>query len=119
MGKGGVPEVGLLVSDNWWEWAVRMEDLLLYKGLSGYVSDGELRLKSVQGRTMDRKALALIRSHVSAPLLPDLQGKQSAKAAWDSLQQLYATNLDAKKDLLEEQLLTLVKSKSEDVTEYF
>lgn len=97
MGKSGVPEVGLLDSDNWWEWAMRMEDLLFYKELSDYVSNGGLRLRSVEDKTADRKALALIRSHVSAPLLPYLQGKQSAKAAWDSLQQLYATNLDAKK----------------------
>jgi hypothetical protein len=29
MGKDAVPEVGLLDTDNWWEWAVRMEDLLI------------------------------------------------------------------------------------------
>jgi hypothetical protein len=93
--------LGSAASDNWWEWAVHMEDLLLCKGLSDYVSNGDLRLQSVEERTMDRKALALIRSHVSAPLLPYLQGKQSSKVAWDSLQQLHATNLDAKKDLQE------------------
>ena len=42
MGKNDVPEVGLLDSDNWWEWAVRMEDLLIYKELSDCLDvDGE------------------------------------------------------------------------------
>ena len=118
MGKNDVPEVGLLDSDNWWEWAVRMEDLLIYKELSDCLDvDGET-LTNAAAKSADRKALALLRSHVSSPLLPYLQGKKSAKSVWDALQSLYATNLDARKDLLEDQLQQLQKAKTEDVTEY-
>jgi hypothetical protein len=39
MGKGGVPDVGLLdtSSENYWEWSLRIEDLLVYKELADCV----------------------------------------------------------------------------------
>jgi hypothetical protein len=38
-----VPEVGLLDTDTWWEWALRMKDLLIYEELSEcIVVDGEI-----------------------------------------------------------------------------
>jgi hypothetical protein len=120
MGKTGVPEVGLLESDGYWEWATRMEDLLIYKELGDCIlRDGnQIPVDNVAEKLRDRKALSLIRSHVSGGLLPYLQGRSTAMEAWEILKQMYATSLDAKKSLLEEQLLKLSKSKSEDIPEF-
>jgi hypothetical protein len=79
--------------------------------------DGETLIDDTE-KMKDRKALALLRSHVSAPLLPYLQGKRTAKATWDALNSLYATNLNSRKDLLEDQLQQLSMAKTEDATEY-
>ncbi len=118
MGNGGVPEVGLLDSDNYWEWSTRMEDLLIYKDLADCLTRDGAGLVDAAQKLADRKALSLIRSHVSTPLLPYMYGKQTAKAAWDTLQALHASSLDAKKSLLEEQLVKLSKAKTENVAEY-
>jgi hypothetical protein len=118
MGKGGVPDVGLLDSENYWEWSLRIEDLLVYKELADCVQRDGAELADATEKLRDRKALSLIRSHVSAALLPYLQSQANAKEAWDTLKALNATSLEARKSMLEEQLLQLVKQKSEDVAEY-
>jgi hypothetical protein len=92
MRNDAVPEVGLLDPDTWWKWAERMEDLLIYKELSECIVVNGETLTDDAEKKKDRKALALLRSHVSAPLLAYLQGKRTAKAAWDALNSLYATN---------------------------
>ena len=97
MGKSDTPEVGLLESDNYWEWSTRMEDLLIYKDLAECLTRDGAELVDAAERLADRKALSLVRSHVSTSLLPYLHGKQTAKAAWDTLKALHATSLEAKK----------------------
>jgi hypothetical protein len=62
VGKSGVPEVGLLDSDNYWEWS-RMEDLLIYKELDDCILRDAAQLAQANDdeKLRDRKALALIR----------------------------------------------------------
>jgi hypothetical protein len=51
-------------------------------------------------------------------LLPYLKSIQPAKGAWDQLKTINAQSLNAKKTLLEVQLLRLSKAKTEDVKSY-
>lgn len=120
MGKDDTPEVGMLDSSNYWEWSTRMHDLLAYKGLALWLErDGDsIPAGQPELRQQDRKALALIRSHVSVALLPYLADKTCARTAWGQLALLQRSTLNAKKSLLEDQLLTLKKLASEDVQAY-
>jgi hypothetical protein len=117
MGKSE-PDVGMLDSQNYWEWRVRMEDLLIYKDLWDYLSKNEADIRTQEEKRGDRKALSLVRSHVAQEYLPYIQSATHAKGAWDVLSTLHATSLGAKKSLLEDQLTDLTKEKSEDTAAY-
>ena len=117
MGKD-VPEVNLLGSDNYWEWALRVRDLLTYKGVIGALYIDPAALLDAQAYAADQMALAIIRSHVSASMLPYLMSVRTAREAWETLTQLQGQTLGAKRSLLEEQLLHLHKLPTEDMTEY-
>jgi hypothetical protein len=116
MTKDG-PEIPLLTSSNYWEWAVRVEDRLVAKDLDRYIREGVQRITDVEV-AQDRKAISLIRSYVSLELLPYLLGVGSAREAWTMLSAVNTSSLQAKKLGLEEKLLGLKMSKAEDVTEY-
>ena len=60
MTKDG-PEIPMLSSSNYWEWAVRVEDRLVCKGLDDCIRDGASRSTEAEVSN-DRKALALLRS---------------------------------------------------------
>lgn len=116
MTKDG-PEIPLLTSSNYWEWAIRVEDRLITKGLDDYIREGAVRNTEVQMNN-DRKAMALIRTYVSLEMLPYIRGLTSARPAWVALAAQNAQTLQAKRLGLEEQLINLRMGKSEDVTEY-
>jgi hypothetical protein len=69
MGKSE-PEVGFLNSQEHWEWRVRVEDLLIYKYLWDYLFRDAAELRADDDRKNDRKALAIVRSHVTQEYLP-------------------------------------------------
>jgi hypothetical protein len=117
MGKSE-PDVGMLNSQNYWEWKVRMEDLLIYKDLWDYLSKDEADIQTPDEKRSDRKALSLVRNHVAQQYLAYIQTATHAKEAWDILSTLHATSLGAKKSLLEDQLTELTKEKSEDIAAY-
>ena len=117
MGKSE-PDVGMLSSQNYWEWKVRIEDLLIYKDLFEFLAKDEAEIRTADEKRDDRKALALVRSHVSQEYLPYVQHATHAKEAWRSLQALHASSLSAMKSLLEDQLTELMKEKSENIAEY-
>jgi hypothetical protein len=64
MGKSE-PDVGMLDSQNYWEWRVRMEDILTHKDLWEYLSMEEEAIRTPEDERSDRKALSLVRSHVA------------------------------------------------------
>ena len=80
MGKSE-PDVGMLDSTNYWEWKVRIEDLLIYKELFDYLEMDEAQIQTAEQRRDDRKALALVRSRVTHQYLPYIQhwGPQRAR----------------------------------------
>jgi hypothetical protein len=116
MGKSE-PDVGMLDSQIYWEWKVRMEDLLIYKDLWDYLSKDEADIQTPDEKRGDRKALSLVRSHVAQQYIPYIQTADHAKEAWDILSTLHSTSLGAKKSLLD-QLTELTKEKSEDIATY-
>ena len=68
-----VPEVELLSTDNFWEWSVRIQDLLTYRNVFGALfADPEFLIREPLARAADAMALSIIRSHVSASILPYL-----------------------------------------------
>jgi hypothetical protein len=101
MGKSE-PDVGMLNSQNYWEWKVRREDLLIYKDLWDYLSKDEADIQTPDEKRGDRKALSLVRSHVAQQYLPYIQTATHAKEAWDILSTLHATSLGAKGNFLED-----------------
>lgn len=116
MGKSDI-DVGLLTSENYWDWSLRMEALLVDKDLEDCISrDGRALPQDEQRR--DKKALMLIRAHVSPNLMSVVATQQTAKGAWDALKTMHDTGLAARRAVLEKQLSTLKKEKSEDIVEY-
>jgi hypothetical protein len=111
------PEVPMLTSSNYWEWRVRIEDRLIIEGFDEYISEG-VTVRTEEQRRDDRKALALIRSHVGLELLAYLHGVSSARDAWKKLKIVNQPALQAKIAHLEEQLLHLKMQQGEDSTEY-
>ena len=59
----------MLSSQNYWEWKVRIEDLLIYKGLFEFLAKDKAEIPTADEKRDDRKALALVRSHVSQEYL--------------------------------------------------
>jgi hypothetical protein len=118
MSKDATPGVGILETNGYWEWACRMQDLLVYKELGDCITREGLLLAEDAEKLRDRKALALIRSHVSGALLPYIVNKESAKQVWDALKELNVRSLNARKAMLEDELSHLKKAASEGVTEY-
>jgi hypothetical protein len=116
MGRDG-PEVPMLTSSNYWEWRVRIEERLIIKDLDEHISEG-VAVRTEEQRRDDRKALALIRSHVGVQLLAYLHGVNSARDAWKKLETVNQPALQVKTVHLEEQLLHLKMQKGEDMTEY-
>jgi hypothetical protein len=115
---GNDMEVGQLTADNYWEWSIRMEGLLVYKDLGEciYRDARNLRVDDPL-RQRDRKALVLIQSHVSSTLLPTVVIHQTAKALWDALRSMYDNILAASKATLEDKFINL-KGNSECMEEY-
>ena len=116
MGKGSVT-VGLLTSENYWDWSIRMEAHLLDKDLDDCIYRDGGNLPQEEKRR-DRKALMLIAAHVSPNMMAVVTAQATAKGAWDSLKTMYDTGLAARRALLEKQLSSLKKEKTEDVVEY-
>jgi hypothetical protein len=54
MGKAE-PDVGMLDSHNYWEWRVRMEDLLIYKDLGHYLTIEGDQIQSPEQTRGDRR----------------------------------------------------------------
>ena len=79
--KSDTPAIPQLCSSNYWEWRFRIEDKLISKGLDGYLRENALRDTDARVAE-DRKALALIRMHVSVGMLPYLQTVTTAYDAW-------------------------------------
>jgi hypothetical protein len=80
MGKAEL-DVGMLDSHNYFEWRVRMEDLLIYKDLGDYLTIKEDQIQSPEQTRGDRKALSLLRSRVTQQYLPYVQASTHAKQA--------------------------------------
>jgi hypothetical protein len=77
-------EVGRLNAGSHWDWAIRMEGLLLYKDLGDcFYRDASGLAAGDPEKLRDRKALVLIQIHMSSTLLPMVVIHQTAKAAWD------------------------------------
>jgi hypothetical protein len=116
---GNDMEVGQLTADNYWEWAIRMEGLLVYKDLGECIyRDARALHANDPQRQRDRKALVLIQSHVSSNLLPMVVIHQTAKAVWDALRVMHDNILAASKATLEDKFTSLKKENSECMEEY-
>jgi hypothetical protein len=100
--------------ENYGTWSLRMKALLVHKGL----------WKAVEGSsgisTDDSdKALALIMLNVKDHHLTTLASCKTAKEAWESLKQIYQSQLNARRMQLRKELTQLKKGPTEALTVYF
>lgn len=117
MGKSGIAP-GMLTLDNYWEWSVLMEAMLLEKDLDQYIAQDGLNLPEDEWRR-DQKARAKILSHVSANLGALVASQPTAKAAWDALKAINDTGVNARRAKREHDLNHLKKEQTESILEYF
>lgn len=117
MGKEGI-DVGLLTSDNYWQWSILMQSLLVQKDLEDCLFREPAADATVAQKHRDRKAMTLIWAHVSPNLLSIVAVQQTAKGTWDALTTMHDTGLAARRMILEKDLSTLKKEKTETIFEY-
>ena len=102
--------------DNYATWSIRMRALLITKGLWGVCKETPADLEA--GRAPDEKALAMIILCVKDCHLSTLAKCQTAKEAWDTLEQVYQAKSNARRLQLKRELNALSKGEDEPLTSY-
>lgn len=97
---------------NYATWRDRMESVLIVKDLWDAVTADNPRPAN------DRKALALIKLSVKDHHLPILATCTTAKAAWDTLAEIYQAKSNARTRELRKELTKLKMGQEEPLTKY-
>lgn len=98
--------------DNYATWSIRMQALLMVKGLWDVVT-GE-----ATDPAADKKAQAHIILHVKDHHLSTLVGRASSKNMWETLKAMYDAKSNARKLVLRRELTQLKMSATEPLTVY-
>ncbi len=99
--------------ENYTTWAFKMRNLLVTKDLWNAV-EGTTNVDA----SIDAKALAIICLYVKEHHISTLAQCNKAKEAWDKLSSIHKGRSEARKMVLHQQLLSLQKLSTEDVTQY-
>lgn len=106
------PTVEYLDVDNYATWSIRMQALLLSKGLWSAVTG------TSTDEEKDQKALAQIILHVKDHHLMTVGNCATAKIAWDTLKATYQAKTNARKMILRRELTQLKMSATEQLSVY-
>jgi hypothetical protein len=108
-----------LDNDNWMVWSTRMEDHLMVKDLLEAITPQFLpETPSPEQFKMDRKAFALLRTHVCDSLIHFLDSSMSAYQAWTVLSELNVSNSFSKIRGLIKAVVRLQLKPHESINEY-
>jgi hypothetical protein len=108
-----------LDNDNWMVWSTRMEDHLMVKDLFEVINPQYMpETPSPEQFKMDRKAFALLRTHVCDSLIHFLDSSMSAYQAWTVLSELNVSNSFSKIRGLIKAVVRLQLKPQESINEY-
>lgn len=102
--------------DNYAIWAIKMRFLLTHKGLWSAVKPAE---GSAVERSLNDKALSVIGLNVRDHHLLTVSGCETAKAAWDALENIYKSRSLTRQLTLRRELNMLSKEPAEALPAYF
>ena len=118
-------KVESLGADNYGSWSVRMKLLLKSKELWDVVVYGAIptrdatALQRQQLTKKDDQALTTIGLHVADQHLSLVDASKSAKELWDKLEGMYRARSTARRQQLRRALMSMKKTATETLTEYF
>ena len=92
-----------------------MSDLLLYHGLLDVVTAEQITSENAE---YDRRAKTLIRLHLASSITIWVHNKATAKEVWDTLTDLFAASVQARREQLRKEIRNFVMSKDEDMPDY-
>lgn len=104
--------VEFLDVENYATWSMRMQALLMVKGLWDAISNANVEAK------IDLKAHAQILLHVKDHHLQQVMACSSAKEAWEMLKKVYEAKSNARKLMLRQELTQLKMGPAEPITKY-
>jgi hypothetical protein len=108
-----------LDNDNWMVWSTRMEDHLTVKDLLEAITPEFMpETPTAEQFKMDRKAFALLRTHVSDSLIHFLDSSMTAYQAWTVLSELHVSNSFSKIRGLIKAVVRLQLKPHESINEY-
>jgi transposase InsO family protein len=124
-----------LTDDNWLPWKFYMESAVVERGLDSAIPslwnegghpphggedevDGEAAAGPAIDPVIDRRCLAFIRMHISAPLHHLVSGARTAQEAWTCLTQTYAAKSVARTVELKREFAQLRKHSGESVATF-
>jgi Reverse transcriptase (RNA-dependent DNA polymerase)/gag-polypeptide of LTR copia-type/Integrase core domain/GAG-pre-integrase domain len=122
-------KIDVLKDNNFDSWCVRIDQLLVLKGLDDIVSSGPHAAVDAangisaamvtQSKKDDKRARALIGAHISDQYIPLYRASATAKALMDSLTSIFQQRSNARRVALRRELNTLGKLPNESLNAYF
>ena len=107
-------QIGLLGTDNWILWSIKMRALLCAEGLWAVV-DPDSKAKSAEKNS---KALGILILHLEEFQLQTAASYDSARELWKHFASTYQAKSNARRALLRKQLLSLRMERGEGISKF-